>query len=483
VEARNELYVGGDWRAPTSSEPLRVISPHTGELLATAPAAGPDDVDRAVAAARSAQDEGDWPSAAPADRAAAVRKLIEAYAERRRDMASLISAEMGAPISFAKFAQAMLPMAIMSAYADLADTYPWEAVRSGAFGEDVIVRKESAGVVAAIVPWNMPQFLIATKLAPALLAGCSIVIKPAGETPLDALLLAEVIDGIGLPPGVVSILPGGREVGELLVAHPGVDKVAFTGSTAAGRQVAARCGQDLKRVSLELGGKSAAIVLDDADPTVAAAGVKVAGLMNSGQACVAQTRVLVPAARQAEFVEAIAEMVEGLVVGDPADPASEIGPLVTERQQQRVRAYIDGGVQDGARLVVGGSDAPAGLDRGWYVRPTLFADVDNQMTIAREEIFGPVLSVIPYDDPADAIRIANDSPYGLSGSVWTTDTERGLDVARRIRAGSFGVNQPYSMDPAAPFGGMKASGIGRELGPEGLDGYLEAKAISVAPVS
>jgi acyl-CoA reductase-like NAD-dependent aldehyde dehydrogenase len=191
----------------------------------------------------------------------------------------------------------------------------------------------------------------------------------------------------------------------------------------------------------------------------------------------------VPAARQAEFVEAIAEMVEGLVVGDPADPASEIGPLVTERQQQRVRAYIDGGVQDGARLVVGGSDAPAGLDRGWYVRPTLFADVDNQMTIAREEIFGPVLSVIPYDDPADAIRIANDSPYGLSGSVWTTDTERGLDVARRIRAGSFGVNQPYSMDPAAPFGGMKASGIGRELGPEGLDGYLEAKAISVAPVS
>jgi acyl-CoA reductase-like NAD-dependent aldehyde dehydrogenase len=398
-------------------------------------------------------------------------------------MASLISAEMGAPISFAKFAQAMLPMAIMSAYADLADGYPWEAVRSGAFGEDVIVRKESAGVVAAIVPWNMPQFLIATKLAPALLAGCSIVIKPAGETPLDALLLAEVIDGIGLPPGVVSILPGGRDVGELLVAHPGVDKVAFTGSTAAGRQVAARCGQDLKRVSLELGGKSAAIVLDDADPTVAAAGVKVAGLMNSGQACVAQTRVLVPAARQAEFVEAIAAMVDGLVVGDPADPASEIGPLVTERQQERVRAYIDGGVQDGARLVAGGSDAPAGLDRGWYVRPTLFADVDNQMTIAREEIFGPVLSVIPYDDPADAIRIANDSPYGLSGSVWTTDTERGLDVARRIRAGSFGVNQPYSMDPAAPFGGMKASGIGRELGPEGLEGYLEAKAISVAPVS
>ncbi len=483
MEARDELYVGGTWRAPTGAEPIPVTSPHTGEAFATAPAAGPDDIDRAVSAARSAQDHGDWPHLPPADRADAVRRLVAAYAERRREMATLISAEMGSPISFAKFAQAMLPMAIMTTYADLAGDYPWEATRTGAFGQDIVVRKESAGVVAAIVPWNMPQFLIATKLAPALLAGCSIVIKPAGETPLDALLLADVIHGIGLPPGVVSVLPGGREVGAALVAHPGVDKVAFTGSTAAGREVAARCGQDLKRVSLELGGKSAAIVLDDADPGVVAAGVKVAGLMNSGQACVAQTRILVPAARHDEMVEAIAAMVEALVVGDPADPATEIGPLVTQRQQERVRSHIDGGVAAGARLVVGGSETPAGLDRGCYVRPTLFADVDNQMAIAREEIFGPVLAVIPYDDDADAVRIANDSAYGLSGSVWTTDTGRGLDVARRIRAGSFGVNEPYSMDPAAPFGGMKASGIGRELGPEGLEGYVESKAISVSPTT
>ncbi len=336
-------------------------------------------------------------------------------------------------------------------------------------------------MVVAIVPWNMPQFLIAGKLAPALLAGCPIIIKPAPETPLDALMLAELIAEIDLPPGVVSILPGGREVGEQLVGHPGVDKVAFTGSTAAGRQVAATCGAALRRVSLELGGKSAAIVLDDADPGVVAQGVRVAGLMNSGQACVAQTRVLVPRSRYGEYLDALASMVEEVPVGDPTDRAVEIGPLVTRSQQERVRGFIEHGITEGARLVVGGSGRPDGLDRGWYVRPTLFADVDNGMRIAREEIFGPVLSVIPYRDGDDAVGIANDSDYGLSGSVWTQDAEWGLDVARRVRTGSFGVNQPYSMDPAAPFGGMKASGIGRELGPEGLEGYLEAKAISTAP--
>ncbi len=483
MAVNGQLYVGGAWSSPTTTATMDVVSPHTEEVIATVPTAGPGDVDRAVAAARLAFDEGPWPRLEPAERIAAVRGLAELYADHRKEMANLITAEMGAPTSFSRFAQATLPMMLLTTFADLAAGYEWESSRPGAYGEDVIVQQAPAGVVVAIVPWNMPQFLIAGKLAPALLAGCPIIIKPAPETPLDALLLAEVIDEIGLPPGLVSVLPGGREVGELLVGHPGVDKVAFTGSTAAGRQVAAACGQSLTRVSLELGGKSAAIVLDDADPSTVAQGVRVAGLMNSGQACVAQTRVLVPRSRYDEYLDALASMVEELPTGDPMDRGTEIGPLVTKRQQIRVRGFIEDGQKEGARLVVGGSDHPVGLDRGWYVQPTLFADVDNGMRIAREEIFGPVLSVIPYRDGDEAVRIANDSEYGLSGSVWTSDDVRGLEVARRVRTGSFGVNQPYSMDPAAPFGGVKSSGIGRELGREGLEGYLEAKSISVAPAT
>jgi len=483
VPEEQRLFVGGAWVAPSGTDVIEVISPHTEAVIASVAAAGAPDVDRAVAAARAAYDDGPWPHLDPAARIDAVRRLAVRYGERRREMAALITEEMGAPISFSKLAQATLPMMLMTGFADIAETMAWEERRPGQYGGDVLVRREPTGVVAAIVPWNMPQFLIVGKLVPALLAGCPVVIKPAPETPLDALLLAELVAELDLPPGVVSVLPGGREVGELLVAHPGVDKVSFTGSTAAGRAVAASCGASLKRVSLELGGKSAAIVLDDADPQTVADGIRVAGLMNSGQACVAQTRVLIPRSRHDEYLDALAAMVDEVPVGDPNDRATEIGPLVAERQQERVRGYIELGEREGARLVVGGTDLPKGVDRGWYVRPTLFAEVDNEMRIAREEIFGPVLSVIPYDDrdgDGDAVRIANDSDYGLSGSVWTADGERGLAVARRVRAGSFGVNEPYRMDPAAPFGGMKASGIGRELGREGLDGYLELKAISTA---
>ncbi len=480
---QKRLFVGGAWAAPSTDEVIDVVSPHTEGVIASTAAAGPEDVDRAVTAARHAFDEGPWPRLDPAERIDAVRRLAALYGARRKEMAELITSEMGSPISFSKFAQATLPAMLMTGLADIAEQVEWEAWRPGLYGEDIIVRREPAGVVAAIVPWNMPQFLIAGKLVPALLAGCPIIVKPAPETPLDALLLAELVEELGLPPGVVSVLPGGRQLGEYLVGHPGVDKVSFTGSTAAGRQVAASCGSQLKRASLELGGKSAAIVLDDADPAAVAAGVRVAGLMNSGQACVAQTRVLVPEGRAAEFTDALATMVEEVPVGDPGERGTEIGPLVARRQQERVLGFIDAGSRDGAKLVVGGTGLPDGVDRGWYVRPTLFADVDNDMAIAREEIFGPVLSVIPYRHQADAVRIANDSEYGLSGSVWTADAERGMAVARGVRTGSFGVNQPYSMDPAAPFGGMKASGIGRELGREGLDGYLELKAISVAPAS
>jgi aldehyde dehydrogenase (NAD+) len=341
-----------------------------------------------------------------------------------------------------------------------------------------VVRREPAGVVGVITPWNVPHFVTLAKLVPALLAGCTVVLKPAPETPASGLVLGEILDQAGLPEGVVSVLPAGREVGEHLVTHPGVDKVAFTGSTAAGRRIAALCGNDLRRVTLELGGKSAAIVLDDADPGEVAQGLQMASLMNSGQACIAQSRVLAPRARYAEVVDAIAAMVAGLTVGDPLDMANYIGPMVARRQQERVGSYIELGEREGARRVVGGPGMPEGLDTGWYVRPTLFADVDNGMRIAREEIFGPVLCVIPYDDEDEAVRIANDSDYGLAGTVWTADVEHGVDVARRVRTGTVGINQ-YLLDFNSPFGGFKASGIGREFGPEGIDAYVELKSVAL----
>ena len=480
MQEQGRLFIGGEWVAPSTDRVIEVISPHTEQVIARVAAPAPADVDRAVAAARKAFDAGPWPRLDPADRVEAVRRLAALYKPRCAELAELITAEMGAPITFSTSAHATLPLIMMGAFADIAAAYPWEERRPGFFGPDVILRKEPVGVVAAVIPWNMPMFLAVGKLVPALLAGCAVVLKPAPETPLDAYLLAELVEQAGLPPGVVSVLPGGRELGEYLVAHPGVDRVSFTGSTAAGRQVAAACGANLKRVSLELGGKSAAVVLDDADPAAVATGVKTAGLMNSGQACVAQTRVLVPRARYDEFVDALASMVAALPVGDPSDPATQVGPMVAQRQRDRVRGYISDGQRAGARLVVGGADLPAGVDRGWYIRPTLFADVDSDLRIAQEEIFGPVLCVIPYTDDEDAIRIADDTSYGLSGSVWTPDIDRGLAVARRVRSGTFGVNQAYSMDPAAPFGGVKASGIGRELGREGLESFLDVKSISVA---
>src|SRR5688500_5967159 len=411
-----------------------------------------------------------------AERIDVVQNLSGLYAAKLGEMAEVITTEIGTPISFSSLAQSPAPWMQIEAFLAIARGSPWEESRDGALGAPVVVRREPVGVVAAIPPWNVPQFTIMSKLVPALLAGCTVVVKPAPETPLDGYLLAELLAEAGVPAGAVNIVAGGRETGEHLVAHPGVDKVAFTGSTAAGRKIAAICGEQLKRVSLELGGKSAAIVLDDADLAKTMEGLKFTALMNSGQACVAQTRILASRARYDEVVDALAETVGAMQVGDPMDPATEIGPLVAQRQQERVEKYIALGQEEGARVALGGNGRPDGLDRGWYVRPTIFAGVDNTMRIAQEEIFGPVLSVIAYDDVDDAVRIANDSPYGLAGTVWTADFDAGVDVARRVRTGTIGVNT-YTMDFAAPFGGYKNSGYGREFGPEGLGQYTEVKSI------
>jgi len=472
----DRLFIGGRWTAPTGRGVLEVISPSTEQVIGRLPEAETADMDRAVAAARESFDNGPWSQMSFDERAEITLRLIDALAPRADELALLQTDEMGAPISWTTPMAHHITRALIERYVELVRSIQMRELRHGLTGPSLVV-KEPVGVVAAITPWNAPLGLVLAKMLPATLTGSSVIVKPAPETPLDALVVAEAVQQAGYPEGVVSIVPGGREVGEHLVRHPGVDKITFTGSTAAGRQIGAICGKQVKRVTLELGGKSAAIVLEDADLDRDIPRMVFGAMQNTGQICAAITRVLAPASRYQEIADRYCEAVSKMTVGDPHDAATEIGPLAAERQRERVEGYIASGREQGAKVAIGGG-RPSQLPRGWFVEPTVFTEVDNSMRIAQEEIFGPVAAIIPYEDEADAIRIANDSPYGLCGSVFTSDVTHGIAVAERIRTGTITVND-FRIASGMPFGGYKSSGIGREDGPEGIGAYLESKTLNI----
>lgn len=477
---QDEVFLAGRWQPSEGGQLIDVRHPGNGELVGRARLASIADVDRAVAAARRSFDDGRWRAVPPAERSAVLHRAADILAAQADELADLMVSELGCPHSFARDHHIPSPLRNLRYYADLAASYRYDEIRTDGKYHSVVTA-EPVGVCAAITPWNAPLGTPILKVAPALAAGCSVVLKPAPETPLTVARLGEALAQAGLPEGVFSMLPGDREVGAYLVEHPQVDKVGFTGSTAAGRAIMSACGQRIARVTLELGGKSAAIVLDDADIDAVVPALMPMAMMLSGQACIAQTRVLVPRRLAAPMRDALAEALRAQTVGDPFDPDTVIGPLVSERQRERVLGYVDIATAAGASVVTGGG-VPAGLDRGWFVSPTLLDKVDNTSQVAQEEIFGPVISLISYDDDTDAVRMANDSIYGLSGSVWSTDTDRAVALARQVRTGMVSING-FPQAKGTPFGGFKQSGIGREMGPEGLQAYLETKSIAIGPAA
>ncbi|MBM7366979.1 aldehyde dehydrogenase [Gordonia hydrophobica] len=472
---RNHLFINGAWQTPGSTATIPVISPFTEEVIGTVPEATAEDLDAAVAAARTAYRSG-WRDLSHAERAAHLRRFADELEARAEDRARTVTTENGMPIALARFAEGAAPVQLLRYYADLIEVTPAEEQRASTpMAGTTIVRREPVGVVAAIAPWNFPAVLSMFKIAPALAAGCTVVLKPSPETSLDSYVLADAAVAAGLPAGVLNIVNGGTDLGRRLVSRPHVDKVAFTGSTAAGREIGRVCGELIRPVTLELGGKSAALVLDDADLEQTVAGLATASLLNTGQTCYMSTRILVPAHRYDSYVDAVTAMSSSLPIGDPMDEDVAVGPLASERHRDRVLSLIARGRDEGGTVTTGGG-RPDGVDRGFFVAPTVFTGVDNSAAIAREEVFGPVLTVLKYDGIDEAISLANDSSYGLGGTVWTTDPDRGVDVARRIETGSFGVNY-YNLDWGSPFGGVKDSGVGRELGPEGLAAYQSLKSI------
>ena len=470
---RGQLFVGGRWVEPAGTGVIEVVNAGTEDVLGSVPAGNAADVDAAVAAAREAFEP--WAATAVEVRADLLQRLSDGLMGCLPELGTLIAQEVGMPVSTATVAQAGLPAVVVKTFVDIVRQFPFEEP----LGASTVVY-EPMGVVAAITPWNYPLHQAVSKVAAALAAGCTVVLKPSEVAPLSAFVLAELIAEAGFPPGVFNLVTGlPKLVGEALISHPGVDIVSFTGSTATGQRVAEVAAQTLKRVTLELGGKSASIVLDDADLEEAVQASVRQAFLNSGQTCMAWSRLVVPRERHDEAALIAGKVAEQMKLGDPLDPESELGPLASHDQRERVRRYIRLGMQEGATLVTGGVDPPVGLDQGYYVRPTIFSDVDNDMAIAIDEIFGPVVVIIPADDEDDAVRIANDSPYGLHGAVFSSDPKRAERVARRMRTGQVDVCGVGGFNPLAPFGGYKQSGRGRELGRWGLEEFLEVKSLQL----
>jgi betaine-aldehyde dehydrogenase len=472
VITHDKIYINGEWVAPAGQGMIEVINSTTEEVMGRIPECTAEDVDRAVSAARAAFDG--WSATSATERAAVFGRIAEGLKNRVNEIAGIIASEVGMPLPLATAVQAGMPAMVMGSYARLLADYQFEEQ----VGNSLVV-KEPVGVVGCITPWNYPLHQVVAKVAPAITAGCTVVLKPSEVAPLTAFVLAEIMQEAGLPPGVFNLVTGlGPVVGEAIAAHPDVDMVSFTGSTRAGKRVSEVAAQSVKRVALELGGKSASVVLDDADLKKAVSSSVGNCYFNSGQTCSAHTRLLVPRSKYDEAVEIAKASAEKFNVGDPRTGEAKLGPLVSKTQQERVRNYINKGIEEGATLVTGGAEQPEGLEKGFFVKPTIFANVDNKMTIAQEEIFGPVLSIIPYEDEEDAVRIANDTIYGLAGGVWSGDEERAKRVARRIRAGQIDINGG-KFNPLAPFGGFKQSGHGREMGKFGFEEYLEIKSLQL----
>ncbi len=469
---RDKFFINGQWATPSSKESIEVHHAGTGEVMGKVPAGGEKDIDAAVAAARAAL-EG-WSATPPARGAEYLQKISDGLKARAAELGSTIAQEVGMPIKLSSRIQAGLPIANFANYAKLLGDFKFE----DRVGNSVVVR-EPVGVVGAITPWNYPLNQVALKVAPALAAGCTVVLKPSEIAPFTAFMLAEVVEAAGLPKGVFNVVTGfGPAAGEALVKHPQVDMISFTGSTRAGKRISEVAAQTVKRVALELGGKSASVILEDADLAAAVKGTVSGCYLNSGQTCTALTRMLVPASKHDEAAKLAVEAAKGFTLGDPLSETTRLGPLSSQMQLERVRSYIKKGVSEGAELLTGGADQPEGVPGGYFVKPTVFGKVKNSMTIAQEEIFGPVLSIIPYKDEEEAVRIANDSPYGLAGAVWSGDEARAQKVARRIRAGQVDVNGgAFNMN--APFGGFKQSGHGREAGVYGLEEFLEYKSLQL----